>query len=179
MKYGVLAIAMAVILTGSEAMAMGTGAGAQVPGSTQSPTGPNDRATGNWGGNNNNTKKKDDGKSDFQKAALPAALDVKQLDTAKFDKAKDDLKLTDDQSKKIDGAIKDIRDEGVKLAKEQDADRKAYDAAATQGTANDAAAKVVANADQIRAYDPNRKFVAELQRDLTADQWKIYINTKL
>lgn len=177
MKYGVLAILMMVILAGSDAMAMGTGAGAQVPGSTQSPTGPNDRATGNWG--NQNKKKDDTKKDDFQKAPLPAAVDVKQLDTAKYEKAKDSLKLADEIAKKIDDVIKELRDEGAKLGKDQDAARKAYDAAATQTTANDAAAKVVANADQIRSFDPNRKFAAELQRILNAEQWKIYLSTKV
>ena len=177
MKYGVLAVLVATIITAGDTMAMGAGIGPQVPGGTQSPTGPNDRATGNWG--NQNNKKKDEKKDEFQKAPLPPPVDVKQLDTAKYEKAKEALKLTDEQSKKIDDAIKEINDEAKKLSKDQDDSRKAYDAAATQTTANDAAGKVMTIQDQIRSFDPNRKLIAVLQRVLTADQWKIFAATKL
>ena len=177
MKFAVLAVVLAVIFAGSDVMAMGTGIGPQVPGSTKSPTGPQDSATGNWG--NQNNKKKDEKKDDTQKASLPPALDIKQLDTTRFEKTKDDLKLTDEQSKKIDSVIKDIKDEGAKLAKDQDASRKAYDAAATQTVANDAAQKVMTLRDQITNYDPNRKFSAELQRILKPDQWKTYVTAKI
>jgi len=172
----VLAMLVSVIVLTGNVMAMGTGIGPQVPGGSQSPTGPNDRATGNWG----NQKKKDEAKKDdFQKAPLPPPVDVKQLDTARLEKAKDGLKLTDEESKKIDDVIKDLKDQAAKLSKDQDAARKSYETAATQTTANESAGKVVAVADQIRSFDPNRDLANRLQRILTADQWKIYIATKL
>jgi hypothetical protein len=176
MKFGVLAVLLTVIFAGADAMAMGMSGGPVVPGSTQSPTGPNDRASRDYG---NQNKKKDDKKDDFQKAQLPPPLDIKQLDTARYEATKDSLKLTDEQLKKIEATIKDIKAEGTKLAKDQDETRKAYDAAATQTVANEAAQKVMAVRDQISNYDPNRKFAAELQRTLKPDQWKTYVTAKI
>src|SRR4051794_1803768 len=105
----VLAMLVSMIVLTGNIMAMG--GGIQVPGGSQSPTGPNDRTTGNWG----NRQKKDDAKKDdFQKAPLPPPVDVKQLDTARLEKAKEALKLTDEQSKKIDDLIKELKDQAAK-----------------------------------------------------------------
>lgn len=107
----------------------------------------------------------------FEKPALPAAAEIRPLDTSKFDDLAGGLALSDDQKTRVADAKKEIGDEIARLMREQDASRRVYEDAKSEEGARAAAGLVLQTAQVCRNFDPNVKWAACLRRILSPDQW--------
>lgn len=119
------------------------------------------------------------GKSaNFRKWALPASVDIADLDTSAFDAAREALRLNDEQAFKIDKAIKEITDERNRVLKEQSDARSEYSRARGYNDCIAAARRVMSAATNCKKLDPNKRFEKALFALLSDSQQNKYRRLK-
>jgi hypothetical protein len=108
------------------------------------------------------------------KAALPEAVELKALDTSKFDRVADSLKLTSEQFAGVEKAKAQIRTESEKLSTAQIQARDEYKQAATEPAYREASRKFHDAADACRDFRPEIKFECALDKILSPEQARAY-----
>lgn len=115
-----------------------------------------------------------DNSRELKKPALPEAVEVKTLDSSKFDRVAPQLKLTTEQSDSIEKAKAQIRADGQKLSAAQDEARAQYTQAANEAAYREASRKVHDSADACRDFRPDVKFECALDKILSEEQARAY-----
>jgi hypothetical protein len=155
-------IAMALICSDASAMCGGGG----MRGGSRSGGGVSGaRVTG--GGGSRSAPKSD---KKMEKAALPPAVEVANLDTSSFDSVAASLNLSEEQAKKIEEAKKEIRDAGSLVAKAQKDARAAYDDSKCEASCTVATGNVVSAANACKSYEPAKKFESKMASILSHAQ---------
>jgi hypothetical protein len=108
------------------------------------------------------------------KAALPEPVEIKALDSSKFDRAAEALKLTSEQFASVEKAKAQIRAESEKLTAAQTQARDEYTRADTESAYREASRKVHDSADACRELRPDVRFECALDKILSAGQAHAY-----
>ncbi len=105
-----------------------------------------------------------------RKWPLPAAVEIKDLDTALFDQVKGKLELSDKQVENIDKAIDEIKAKRERLLQEQTNARNTYNQAASQDEIRTAAGNVADAARHCSSFNARFLFNQRLRLFLTTEQ---------
>lgn len=125
---------------------------------------------GNNGGHRNNGNNGGNQAENFKKWALPAAVEIEALDTSKFDRVVDSLKLTEEQLAKIENAKKEIMDIRELLLKAQTIARETYERAQDGTSCQIAAGEVMKAANECQKTKLSHLFESKVSEILTAKQ---------
>lgn len=173
MKVPVLVVvglmAMALISSDASAMCGGGGmrggGGSGMRGGSRSGGVSGARVTGGGGSRSASKSSKK-----MEKAPLPPAVEVANLDTNSFDSVAASLNLSEEQAKKIEEAKKEIRDAGSLVAKAQKDARAAYDDSKCEASCTVATGNVVSATNACKSYEPAKKFDSKVASILSPAQ---------
>lgn len=158
-RYVLYCTLLAIFVSSADVWALGVGGGM--------------RGRGMRGGNNNNDNRdenREKKEETWQKAPLPDAIAIPELNTDRFDAIALELQISEEQKNKLDKNKAEIVAERQKLLDAQEAARVAYEKAQTQAEANAAAPKVGSAAAACKACNPKAKWENALANQLRREQ---------